>query len=194
MASLNIHLAIGKLYKEKNNTIKNEEDYYRGIIEPDIVADKNISHYTACLDKSNLKYYLLKRTDLYKFLCENEIESDYNLGIFIHLVTDYLFFNNFFDNDYIDNIDIKIYNNDLYHSYDNTDEYIINKYKLSFPYLEKSINEAKERARKKKNTTYENGKDILPLDKLDKFISYVSELNMYKYKDKILKSKENVLP
>lgn len=194
MASLNIHLAIGKRYLEKNNSIKNEEEFYRGIIEPDIEIDKNKSHYTSCLDKTNLKYYLSKRTDLYKFLYENEIDNDYNLGIFIHLVTDYLFFNIFFENKYIESIDINSFNNDLYHSYDNTDEYIVNKYNLDFPYLEKSMNEAKERARKKKNTIYENGKDILPLDNLGNFITYVSEINIYKYKNKILKNKENVLP
>lgn len=46
MASLNVHLAIGKLYLEKNKNISNEEEYYKGIIAPDLVEDKNKSHYT----------------------------------------------------------------------------------------------------------------------------------------------------
>ena len=162
MASLNVHLAVGKLYLEKNNTIKNEDEYYKGIIAPDLVEDKNKSHYTENTDKSNLKFYLTNRINLLKYLQENNIDNDYELGIYIHLVTDYLFFSNFFDNSYIESIDIHKFNNDLYHSYDNIDNYLVDKYNLNFPELDKIMTEVKEKCRKKKNTKYENGKDILP--------------------------------
>ena len=194
MASLNVHLAIGKLYLEKNKNISNEEEYYKGIIAPDLVEDKNKSHYTEYLDKSNLKFYLTNRINLLKYLKENNIDTDYELGIYIHLVTDYLFFTNFFDKSYIESVDIHKFNNDLYHSYDNIDNYLVDKYKLNFPELDEIMTEVKEKCRKKKNTKYENGKDILPFEKIDSFITYVSNINMLEYKNKIINNNKNILP
>ena len=127
MAGFNIHLAIGKSYID-NYPINNINSFYNGIVAPDLALNKVISHYTSCTDKSNLEYYLSKRVELYDYLINNTINSDYDKGIFIHLLTDYLFYNYLFDKEYIRNIDINIFNNDLYHSYDNTDKYLEIKY------------------------------------------------------------------
>lgn len=56
------------------------------------------------------------------------------------------------------------------------------------------MTEVKEKCRKKKNTKYENGKDILPFDKIDSFITYVSNINMLEYKNKIINNNKNILP
>ena len=58
MASFNIHLAVGKRYIEKTKAIKDEKEFYKGIIEPDLVSDKAVSHYTGIKDKNNLLIYL----------------------------------------------------------------------------------------------------------------------------------------
>ena len=127
MAGFNIHLAIGKSYID-NYPINNINSFYNEIVAPDLAHNKVISHYTSCTDKSNLEYYLSKRVKLYDYLINNTINSDYDKGVFIHLLTDYLFYNYLFDKEYIRNIDINIFNNDLYHSYDNTDKYLEIKY------------------------------------------------------------------
>ena len=71
MASFNIHLAVGIRYLEKTKSIKNKREFFKGIIEPDLVKDKKISHYTGIFDKQDLLKYLSKfpffRT-LYVFL------------------------------------------------------------------------------------------------------------------------------
>lgn len=186
MASMSIHLAIGKRYIEKNNNIKNIKSFYKGVIAPDLEIDKNKSHYTYFTDKSNLELYLNKRIGLKEYINNNIIDNDYEYGVFLHLITDYIFFTSFFDKEYIHSININIFNNDLYHSYDNTDNYVNNKYNIDYTDLKDDIVEAIKRARKKKNTSYDEGTDILPFDKLDRFIEDVSNINLDDYKEKII--------
>lgn len=193
MAGFNIHLAIGKSYID-NYHINDINSFYNGIVAPDLSSNKVISHYTSCTDKSNLEYYLSKRVELYDYLINNTINSDYDKGVFIHLLTDYLFYNYLFNKKYIRNIDINIFNNDLYHSYDNTDKYLEIKYNLKELNIYAELNNYKNSAKKKKNTKYENGKDILPLDKLEKFIYDTSHIDIEKYKNKILEYKKNIIP
>lgn len=193
MASFSIHLAIGKRYIDKNN-INDKVSFKKGIIAPDLAPNKNESHYTTFLDKSKLEYYLNNRIQLYDYLINNKVANDYELGVFIHLVTDYIFFAHFFDKEYIKSVDINIFNNDLYHSYDNVDNYVKTKYNLDYTGIKESIDNAIELARKKKNTTYDKGNDIIPIDKLDEFIEYVSSIDMYKYIDKIISNKKSILP
>ncbi|MCI8362355.1 MAG: hypothetical protein HFJ41_04385 [Clostridia bacterium] len=47
---------------------------------------------------------------------------------------------------------------------------------------------------KEKNIGQEKRKKLLPVDKLDKFIEYVSNISLEKYKNKILQNNTNVLP
>lgn len=194
MAGLNIHLAIGKKYAKKTRLIKNSDLFYKGIIAPDMANNKNISHYTRSLDRSNLITYLFGKVQLYEYLKNNDISSDYEKGVFLHLVTDYLFYNYFFDKEYIESTDYFTFNNHLYYSYDQTDEYLKTKYKLYFESLFQEMNTAKQKAREEKNTSYNLGKNILPINKLDKFIDYVSSIDLGKYKSKILLKKDNILP
>ena len=68
MPGFNIHLAIGKRYiekqKNKKDVIKNENSFYNGLVAPDLVTDKKISHYTTETNKNNLEKYLLEVYDL----------------------------------------------------------------------------------------------------------------------------------
>ena len=97
MASFNIHLAVGKRYIEKNSNINNIEEFYKGIIDPDLAINKKVSHYSGKQNKSNILEYLANKVLLNEFLSKETIDTDYQKGIFIHLITDYLFFNNFFE-------------------------------------------------------------------------------------------------
>ena len=193
MASFSIHLAIGKRYLEKNK-IENEKDFLLGVIDPDLAQDKRKSHYTGSTDTTNLEYFLSEKVLLNRYLETNNIDNNYDLGIFLHLVTDYIFFNHFFDKEYINNTKYHDFNNDLYHSYDNTDNYVYDKYNINYPNLNEIIINSISKARKNKNTNYNNGKDIIPIDKLDNFIEYISNIDLYKYKNKIIQYNKNILP
>lgn len=194
MASFNIHLAIGKRYIEKSKSIKNMNDFYKGIIDPDLVNDKKISHYTSVQDKTNLLKYLAGKVQLNEYLKINNIDNDYNKGVFLHLITDYLFFNNFFNDTYLNNISYKEFCEDLYYSYDITNDYIENKYKIDYTIFLELINNNINKNKKEKNISTEIRKNILPYSILDEFIEYVSNISLEEYKNKIINANKNVLP
>lgn len=197
MASINIHLAIAKKYAEKNHNIKNLEEFYIGAVAPDIASDKKLSHYTNTLNcnKENLLDYLEKKVMLNKYLENYEITSDYNKGYFLHLITDYLFFNYFFDKNYLNNTTSQEFFNNLYFSYDFIENYLKEKYNFNYQFLPKEISiEITNSINKAKKVKNYDSSNILPFNKLDEFIEYVSNINLEKYRDKILANKKNILP
>ncbi len=194
MASFSIHLAIGKRYFEKSKIITNEKEFFRGIIDPDLVEDKKISHYTGIQDKTDLSNYLLNKVLLYRFLLNEKIDTDYQKGVFLHLISDYLFFNTFFDKDYLLHISYSDFCKDLYYSYDITNDYLERKYNISYTDFLDKIKDNIRKDQKEKNVSSEIRTNILPFSKLDNFIEYVSNINLHDYSEKIIKNKENVLP
>lgn len=80
MASFNIHIAAGILYAEKNK-INNIDEFYSGILEPDLCEDKNLAHYTHELNKTNLIKYLKEKVTLVDFLNNNkDLKDNYTKG------------------------------------------------------------------------------------------------------------------
>lgn len=95
MASAIIHLAVAKVLKPYLD-IKNQKDYYLGAIAPDIAKQigqtKQKSHflYNEKEDVPNIKMF----TDKYPTFYTN----DFDLGYYIHLFTDKLWFDKFLSN------------------------------------------------------------------------------------------------
>ena len=88
MAGYVIHLAVGEEYLRIHpGDINDYNKFIEGIIYPDSVTDKSLTHYGPKSSQVNLK----------KFFNDRDIEDDFNKGYFIHLVTDYLFYNKFLD-------------------------------------------------------------------------------------------------
>lgn len=94
MASAVIHLAVAKEL-EKYFNIKNKKDYYLGTIAPDIAKqigkEKTEGHflYNTKTDVPNIKMF----TDKYP----NFKTNDFNLGYYIHLYTDKIWFDEFLE-------------------------------------------------------------------------------------------------
>ncbi|MCI8308696.1 MAG: hypothetical protein HFJ45_00430 [Clostridia bacterium] len=195
MASFNIHLAVAIEYMKKNH-IENKDELFYGAIVPDLEEDKSKSHYTGYHNSDNLTRYLAEKVDLNLYLKQEEINTDYEKGKFLHLITDYLFFNNFFEENYIKNITYKKFVNDLYYSYVISNSYLEEKYNikdLPKDLLEKMNKDIKNTLNSKSNSN-KIQKNILPLEKLNEFIEKVSNIDLELYKSKILKAKKNVLP
>ena len=95
MASAVIHLAVAKVLEPYFN-IKNKKDYYLGSIAPDIAKQigrtKQRSHflYSEKQDVPNIKMFTTK----YQYFYIN----DFDLGYYIHLFTDKLWFDKFLNN------------------------------------------------------------------------------------------------
>lgn len=193
MASFNIHLSIAHKYIEKNN-IKEKNDFLRGSIAPDLEKDDKKSHYCGYRNKNDIINNLENKVLLINYLKENEIKNIYDRGVFLHLITDYLFFNTFFEKDYLLKITYEDFCKDLYYSYSHTNKYLKEKYKIEDEKYCKEIEDNIKKDQQEKNMDDSIRRNILPYKKLDEFIEKVSNINLNQYKKEILKAGKNILP
>lgn len=108
-----VHIAIAQEYLKKHNQNFSGE-FIEGSIYPDLISDKSKSHYGKSPAYTNLK----------SFLANNKINTDFQKGYFLHLVTDYLFYNYYLD--YLEKPQI-------YDDYDFTNKFLIDKYNVVLP-------------------------------------------------------------
>jgi len=185
MPSYCIHLAIGNLYAKKNG-IEDKTSFDAGIIAPDFAKDKEKSHYSAPRNKSNLVDFLHKKVGLKRYLNENDITSDYKKGEFLHLVTDYIYFTKFFTPE-----EITARGDDfmptVYYSYDLIKDYVEEKYQVVYPGDLAVVMQAIDEKRKLLGFDKGIKKDnILPQEKLDKFIEFCANIDLEEFREKIL--------
>lgn len=113
-----VHIAIAQEYLRKHERdISNE--FIMGSIEPDFTTEKSKTHYGISPAYTNLK----------KYLESNKIDTDFKQGYFLHLVTDYLFYNYYLD---------KIEKPQIYNDYDFTNKALMEKYNVILPEKVKS--------------------------------------------------------
>jgi len=190
MAGFHIHIAIGKEYLKKNKIV-DEKSFMRGIIDPDL-GDKTITHYSGYQDKRYLFSYLANKVCLYQYLIHNDIDSDYQKGYFLHLITDYVFFTHFMDKNYLSHVSYEDFCKDLYYSYDMNNAYLEDKYDLSNFEFKEIIEKEIKKSRKEKNMMNETRLNLLENDKVDQFIMDIASLDLADYRDKILENKGNI--
>ena len=146
MAGYVIHLAVGKIYIQ-NNEINNLSEFEKGIIAPDMEVDKSKSHYGPYSSKPNLK----------KYIEMNRNFDEFKEGYFLHLITDYLFYNRF----------LTRWSSEIYEDYDKLNNVIIKKYGIIVP---KEIQDI---------VNYKKGKPkVLDENRLYRFIDSVGKINI----------------
>ena len=143
-----IHLAIAEEYLRKHKDIKEDyEEFIKGVIYPDSVTDKSLTHYGIKSSKVILK----------DFLQDNEINNSYMRGYFLHLITDYLFYNKYLEK----------FSKDIYNDYDILNKRLIEKYNVVLP---ENI---------QNNVFYKEGETkILTMELAIKIIDEISDLNL----------------
>lgn len=164
MAGYVIHLAVGEEYIRKHpNEINNYEDFIEGVIYPDSVTDKSLTHYGPKSSQVNLK----------NFFADKDINTDFNKGYCIHLITDYLFYNKFltvFSSNYI------------YNDYDILNKELESKFKVKIP------------LKVRNKVFYSTGETkILNLKDTIKFIEETSSNNINDIKKAVLNENKNWL-
>ena len=167
MASTIIHLAVAKQMESKLN-IKSKYDFYLGVIAPDISKQigqsKEISHLLINTkdDVPNMELFEYRHKDYKDF--------DFDLGYYIHLYTDKLWFESFINKitntEYIKLLDGSIVKttpdemmNMIYSDYTNINQTIIDEYALDLKIFYEEF---------KKPETHINE---IPVDKLDILIN-----------------------
>ena len=187
MASSAMHLAVAKKYLEKNKDKNfNYKKVMAGTLYPDAAKDKDKTHYTMSCRGNNLVTYLASKVSLYDFLVVHEVVESFELGWFIHLVTDYLFFAECFSEEYLLTHSYEEFRRDLYFAYACLGKYLSEKYKLTIDDYESYPSEYHE------GILYRDS--ILTKETIDSFIERVSSINIEDYINKIKKAKRNVLP
>lgn len=83
---------------------------------------------------------------------------------------------------FIENINYHQFTENLYTSYDQTNEYLEEKYHIILKKeLAERIDKEIEGSKKYQKVSDKAGKNILPLDKLDAFIERMSNMNLEEY-------------
>ncbi len=181
MPSHQIHLAIAKRYMEKHK-VEEKEEFIEGSIAPDFIKPKEISHYTIPIPRESLFEHLKAKVDLERYLRENKIETDYDKGIFLHLLTDKTFFTEFFSEKFLNSINYHEFTEDLYTSYGKINKYLEQKYPLELKEeIIDKIGKEIEESKKHHQVSAQAGKSILPLEKIDHFIEKMSSVNLEDY-------------
>ncbi|MBR5662482.1 MAG: hypothetical protein IKX00_02380 [Bacilli bacterium] len=144
MASLLIHLAVGKKVNEK--LCKKEEPFLTGCIAPDLAKFVGLKRSDSHFQDHDGNYDLKKFLDKYY----DYINNEYVLGYYVHLYTDYLWYRYFaseiMDDNYITKLDgtkvkyvsenmAKLY---LYNDYSNMSFDLINEYGLDLEFFHKN--------------------------------------------------------
>ena len=167
MPGFTIHIAIAKEYIRKHeNEIKNEEDFIKGSIAPDMnknldgpAEDKSKNHYGKWG-----KYQV--ETHIDKFLGNSgiDIKQDFWKGYFLHLLTDHYFYNKYFKKEHQEIIK----NNDrFYFDYDCLNKSLIEKYNINvLDNIKKFMN------------MYDGKPKYLREDKVVAFIDEISNMNL----------------
>lgn len=147
-----IHLSIAKEYMKKHKgKIKNSEQFLRGTITPDMLQ-KPASHYGDDTAKPRLDWYIDR----------NDMISEFNKGYFLHLITDYLFYNK-----YLNNFE---WEPDIYDDYDRLNKRLIEDFKVNIPDEISSVVQFKDEALK-----------VLDYNSIKHFIEVVSNIDLDKY-------------
>lgn len=159
MPSYVVHLATAQEYLRKHNKKKSQE-FILGSIEPDFTSDKSKTHYGKSPAYTNLRNYLE---------C-NKIDTDFEKGYFLHLITDYLFYNYYLN---------ELRKPQIYDDYDIISKPIIEKYNVILPEKVKEI------------TTFKTGKPkILTLELAYKVIDEISDLTLENVENEVMNNLE----
>lgn len=209
MASAVMHLAIAKRINEKLKL--NEKELFLGTIAPDTSAivgmDKTITHFKTPKDER------LPDIDYFYSKYKNYLNNPYDIGYYIHLLTDELWLKEFLPNFVLSNDTIRDKNGEIikldeksvseimYNDYSNLNRQIIDYYNLDlslfydkFVYPNPNIKEVPseyfdillEKMRFISEKTYEY-QYIFNIEKIVIFINYTSEYILERLKQ------ENIL-
>ena len=170
MASLYMHLFVAQEYLKKNSNKEKENEFIEGSIAPDLVDDKPKSHYGPITAKPNLR----------AFLKNNNVNNSYYRGYFLHLLTDYLFYNYLIDIDkVVEQIGVEEWKRKLYKDYNGISSKIANRINIETP-----------EQLKKYVVSEEEATELFREQDLFDFLVNIARINIDEMVKKIQKEKE----
>ena len=137
MASLAMHMAIAQEYCKKHNNV-NFTEFLRGSLQPDLEQDKNKSHYTQHAKIKTIKDFVEYKVGLAEYVNDHKLTNDYEMGEFLHMLTDYLFYNFLCNTELFKKSglnDLQQTGQAVYKDYDKVSLIVQKKYKLNLEFL-----------------------------------------------------------
>jgi len=147
MASTYTHLAIVKRYLEKyGHEIADPIAFCDGNVLPDFAENIDISHYGSRAEKKDLLKRHREKVSPQKFLQMNTLDNDLNRGIFLHLHTDWNYYNDFLSHDYLINIELPKLKKDNHRTWNEVDTHLNKKHEglLGLTTMKEQIEKAKK--------------------------------------------------
>ena len=184
MANLHIHLAVAKRYLEKQGGIENIKDFYDGNIIPDLAEDKEATHYGVRSEKQNILKRNFEKVNPEKFLEVNALDNDLNRGRFLHLVTDWEYYNNLLPKDRLQKMSFIEYGKSQVITRVLFTEQLIKKYDVSpsMVSFEKKLKEQMAKTKKEDSERFRSekldGEPFYTAQELDEFIERVSSIDL----------------
>lgn len=178
-----IHLLIGEKFCE-NNHITNKTNFLKGNFAPDLAEDKKQSHFSKDLKAKTFTDALINKIDLNNFSkAKFNLNDDYQKGVFLHLLTDYYFYNEYLINDpnyqqYKEEPYSKV-KELMYKEYDFVGYYI----KSNFPNLNYDL------LPEVGNLTANGQMKIILEKQLLQIVNFCANLNLEKIYEKLIKTK-----
>lgn len=166
MAGYGIHLAIANKYLEIHPN-ENKDEFIQGTIDVDLAKDRIKSHYTGTTDYSDLMHFLDQKVVLSGYVKERKLKTSYERGYFLHLVTDYYFYTEFLDKNWIQSVDYTEFKRVMYHDYSALNNFFIQRYGVQYP-----------PAVIEKIESNEDRPEIIQEDAIDKFIEKMSKIDL----------------
>ena len=177
MACLAMHLAIAKKYLD-NNPNENEEAFVKGAYLPDVADDKILSHYGIRMPIKRVKDMLDSKVDIVECAKSTNLKDDLSKAVFLHLTTDYLFYN-FVYTPSLESKSPEQIKNMMYQDYDFVTNHVIKNYNIVIPQEVSHIVKSKEG---NIDSMFFNTQQI------DRFVELTSKLNLKNCKKQIVEN------
>lgn len=174
MPSIASHFVSAQIISSKLNV--NKDDFYRGIILPDIIDNLN-SHY-----KLKGKYYMIPDISYYESIMDN---SSLAKGYLAHLLLDKIFLEEYVPQKVKNFNKINLFSaNMMYNDYTSMNYLLIKKYNLNLNYINFILNIHDAKLNKEKYLLNKKSINSLKIGNLnyldfDDFTKFLEETSMY---------------
>ncbi|MCL2846264.1 MAG: hypothetical protein FWE38_01085 [Firmicutes bacterium] len=189
MACIFVHLAVAKRYLSNHKgEIENEQDFIDGNVLPDVCepTDKEDTHYGIRSERVDILKRFSEKISLPNFLRHNKLDSDINRGRFLHLITDWEYYNTFLPREYIRGVDLVSFFKDHMYTLIAHSDYLKQKHGVTFDVtsMEQRLIDLYAGWRKKDIERWGEvfeGKLLFTTDEIDGFIERMGLVNLEDY-------------
>jgi len=197
LANISVHIAVAQEWAKKHK-VANLDDFVWGAVAPDILGKTQGSHITHyCtkvfnddMDLTYLKERYDNRVNIDNYLNSVNVNSDYELGYLLHLVTDKFYYSNFLNIEKIKNM-CKTYSEVkkiVYQTYDATLKFVNETYNVNYQNKHRQMDGLFERYG---NCYIEEEPILYTKEELRMFIEQMSNVDLENFlKNHELKHKE----